>query len=65
MSALKYWGQVIFSNMHNGLSAPPDKPNYAQWDVPEVLKDDVRFAHQAIFGKKAEGIKADTFRICW
>jgi hypothetical protein len=47
------------------MSMPPQEADYAQWEVPEALKEDVRFASQAIFGNKGEGLKLEQFRICW
>ena len=44
---------------------PPAATDYSQWAVPESLKDDVRLANKAIFGRKAESIEPTKFRICW
>ncbi|KAF7540071.1 hypothetical protein G7054_g1703 [Neopestalotiopsis clavispora] len=46
-SQIKWWGQYIFKNTQEVvkdqlISAPPDKPDYAEWDVPDSLKDDIR-----------------------
>ncbi|CAJ2504204.1 Uu.00g115980.m01.CDS01 [Anthostomella pinea] len=54
---LKWWGQYIFRNTQETpagrqISAPPPDPDYAQWDVPDVLKKDVGFANRVTFGKR-------------
>ncbi|RYP91109.1 hypothetical protein DL770_002765 [Monosporascus sp. CRB-9-2] len=67
---LKWWGQHIFKNtqkMPSGteLSAPPPERDYAQWEVPESLKEDVSFANKVTFGKQGESWKIEQHRICW
>ena len=44
---------------------PPAEKDYAQWNVPEFLKDDVRLGNEAIFGEKADALEMEQFRICW
>ncbi|KAK7432504.1 hypothetical protein QQZ08_001069 [Neonectria magnoliae] len=67
---VKFWGQHILKNTQqhpSGLefSMPPQKADYAQWDVPESLKDDVRYANTAIFAEQGENFPIDQFRLCW
>jgi hypothetical protein len=67
---MKWWGQCIFKNtleVSKGrfISSPPDKPDYAEWDVPDALKDDVDFAKKATFGKIGESWELEQYRICW
>ncbi|KAI1506025.1 FAD dependent oxidoreductase [Biscogniauxia marginata] len=67
---LKWWGQCIFKNTQTTpggrqVSAPPPHPDYAQWDVPETLKEDVQYANKATFGKLGETWKLEQYRICW
>ncbi|KAH8896417.1 sarcosine oxidase [Thozetella sp. PMI_491] len=68
---LKYWAQTIFRNTTahpasgQEFSVPPSGPDYDQWKVPSILKDDVRFAHKAILGSYGKDIELDHFRICW
>ncbi|KPM41237.1 hypothetical protein AK830_g5306 [Neonectria ditissima] len=67
---VKFWGQHIFKNTQqhpSGLqfSMPPQKADYGQWDVPESLKDDVRFANTVIFAEQGDKFPMDQFRICW
>ncbi|KAK2040029.1 FAD dependent oxidoreductase [Colletotrichum somersetense] len=67
---LKFWGQIIFRNTRshpNGgpLSAPPPASDYAQFDVPKALRDDVDFASKSLFGKASAGFKNENYRICW
>ncbi|KAK1981877.1 FAD dependent oxidoreductase [Colletotrichum cereale] len=67
---LKFWGQIIFRNTQphpNGgrFSAPPPAPDYAQFDVPKTLRDDVDFAGESLFGKGSAGFKNENYRICW
>jgi hypothetical protein len=71
INALKYWGQIIFRNTVRHpitsmpLSMPPIQSDYAQWDVPLVLKDDVRRGPESIFGKNQFSQELEKFRICW
>ena len=71
INAFKYWGQIIFRNTVEHpitslpLSMPPIQSDYAQWDVPLTLKDDVRRAPESFFGRKVLGRDLEKFRICW
>ncbi|KAK4444773.1 FAD dependent oxidoreductase [Podospora aff. communis PSN243] len=67
MSAYKCWGQVIFRNSAESISRPPELPSYkeAQWDVPETLQDDVRWALRSLFGEQGSNKPMENFRICW
>jgi hypothetical protein len=71
INAFKYWGQIIFRNTvehpitNMPLSMPPMKSDYAQWDVPLALKDDVRQAPKSVFGRKDFTQELEKFRICW
>lgn len=71
INAFKYWGQIIFQNTvkHSAtsisLSMPPAQSDYAQWDVPLALKDDVRRGPKSIFGRKHLTQDLEKFRICW
>ncbi|KAH9225029.1 FAD dependent oxidoreductase [Leptodontidium sp. 2 PMI_412] len=71
INAVKYWGQVIFKNTvkhpitNTRLSVPPSQPDYAQWEVPLALKDDVRQGPESMFGKKQLHQDLEAFRICW
>lgn len=47
------------------LSAPPPESDYAQWNVPEPLKEDISFANKVTFGSKGESWKIEQHRICW
>ncbi|EFQ34271.1 FAD dependent oxidoreductase [Colletotrichum graminicola] len=67
---LKFWGQIIFRNTQphpNGdrFSAPPPASDYAQFDVPKTLRDDVDYAGKSLFGKGSAGFKNENYRICW
>ncbi|KAH7136255.1 FAD dependent oxidoreductase [Dactylonectria macrodidyma] len=67
---VKFWGQWIFKNTQkhpSGLefSMPPQEADYAQWNVPKALQDDVRFANPVIFGEQGKDFPMDQFRICW
>jgi len=70
-SILKFWGQCFVKNtvLHpiseENLSMPPSEPEYAQWDVPECLKDDVRTGNSSFFGKNADPLEMEHFRLCW
>ena len=44
---------------------PPPEPDYAQWDVPLKLKDDVRRGPESMFGRKKFDQELEKFRICW
>lgn len=67
---LKWWGQSIFRNTGTTpsggeLSSPPSAPDYAQWDIPQFLKDDIDVANKATFGTQGESWKLEKYRICW
>ncbi|KAI1779206.1 FAD dependent oxidoreductase [Hypoxylon cercidicola] len=66
---LKWWGQYIFKNMQtisgHQISAPPAAADYAQWEVPDALVQDVEFANKVTFGKRGENWKITQHRICW
>lgn len=67
---MKWWGQRIFKNTQEFakdrfISAPPDKPDYDEWNVPGALKDDVNFANTATFGGKGKAWELEQYRICW
>ncbi|KAI5921814.1 FAD dependent oxidoreductase [Camillea tinctor] len=67
---LKWWGQCIFRNTQTTpggarISAPPLKNDYAQWEVPEKLKEDVKYANKATFGEIGERWELEQYRICW
>ncbi|ETS78900.1 hypothetical protein PFICI_08753 [Pestalotiopsis fici W106-1] len=69
-SQIKWWGQYIFKNTQEVkrgkfISAPPDKPDYAEWEVPDSLKNDIRFASKVTAGKKGESWELEQHRICW
>jgi len=72
LNSMKFWGQIIFRNTLEHpdasipLSMPPMQSDYAQWDVPLRLKDDVRQAPKSLFGTKDLGtLELEKFRICW
>ncbi len=68
---LKFWGQSMIKNTQkhvatgSQMSAPPAGSDYAQWDVPAGLTEDVRIANEAIFGKNTNTLAMEKFRICW
>ncbi|KAK3988903.1 FAD dependent oxidoreductase [Cladorrhinum sp. PSN332] len=73
LNAFKYWGHTLFRNTVNHtvtglpLSAPPQETDYAQYDVPQRLKEDVHSASQSIYGAAEARFKQtlQEFRICW
>ncbi|CAI6341995.1 unnamed protein product [Periconia digitata] len=66
---LKWWGQKIFKNTQNvlgtPLSAPPNTPDYNQWNVSPKLKQDIDYANKVFYGKKGATWKMEKHRICW
>ncbi|KAF2645713.1 FAD dependent oxidoreductase [Massarina eburnea CBS 473.64] len=66
---LKWWGQKIFKNTQSILgkqiSAPPSKPDYDQWKVPNKLKQDIAYANNVFYGKNGASWKMEKHRICW
>lgn len=44
---------------------PPAEPDYAQWNVPAKLKEDIDHANQVFYGQKGAGWKIEKYRICW
>ncbi|KAK0631247.1 FAD dependent oxidoreductase [Immersiella caudata] len=67
LSAFKCWGQVIFRNSTETISTPPELPSHkeAQWNVPDSLQDDVRWALRSLFGEQGSKKPMENFRICW
>jgi glycine/D-amino acid oxidase-like deaminating enzyme len=67
---IKWWGQTIFRNTREVLpgrhiSAPPARPDYGQWKVPEMLQNDIRHASNVFYGKQSLNWKHEKHRICW
>ncbi|KAI1814043.1 FAD dependent oxidoreductase [Poronia punctata] len=67
---MKWWGQTIFKNTREVLpghyvSAPPPKPDYGQWDVPDRLKEDIVRANKLFYGKNTAHWTMEKHRICW
>jgi hypothetical protein len=67
---LKWWSQTIFTNTQQvlpgrSISAPPAKPDYGQWDVPEKLRDGIKYASKVFYGRTGENWKKEKHRICW
>ena len=65
---LKWWGQTIFTNTRDvfpgrQISMPPPKSDYAQWEVPRKLKDDIVHAKEVFYGDT--DWKLEKHRICW
>ncbi|KAK4158900.1 FAD dependent oxidoreductase [Cladorrhinum sp. PSN259] len=74
LNAFKYWGHTLFRNTVKhpvsglSISAPPVQTDYAQYDVPQRLKEDVDSASSAIYGPISEICLEQTlgeYRICW
>jgi hypothetical protein len=47
------------------ISAPPPEPDYAQWKVPNQLKQDIKYANNVFYGKNGANWKMEKHRICW
>ena len=67
---LKWWSQTIFTNTYEvlpgrSISAPPAKPDYGQWDVPEKLREGIKHASQVFYGETGVKWKKEKHRICW
>jgi hypothetical protein len=69
---VKCWGQIFVRNtiIHHvtkeALSAPPPESDYAQWNVPPVLREDVHWALRSLYGDEtARPLKMEDHRICW
>jgi hypothetical protein len=67
---LKWWGQTIFKNTREVLpgrqiSMPPPQQDYAQWNVPPKLKEDIDHANKVFYGKNGATWKMEKHRICW
>ncbi|KAF6785030.1 sarcosine oxidase [Colletotrichum sojae] len=67
---LKFWGQTIYRNTQphpsgTHVSRPPQEPDYAQFDVPASLREDVDLAGKSMYGKLSEDFKVEKYRICW
>ncbi|KAK2754390.1 hypothetical protein FQN54_007034 [Arachnomyces sp. PD_36] len=67
---LKWWGQKIFTNYQeispgHRISMPPSDADYAQWNVPTKLKEDIDYANHVFYGKKGSKWPMKKHRICW
>lgn len=67
---LKWWGQTIFSNNQEVfpgrfISAPPNRDDYAQWQVSKRMKQDIQFANRVFYGNKGADWEFDHYRVCW
>jgi glycine/D-amino acid oxidase-like deaminating enzyme len=69
---LKWWGQTIFRNTQEiypgrHVSIPPEKSDYAQWDIPEGgrLRRDIEHARDVFYGAKSKNWKMEKHRVCW
>ncbi|RDL31477.1 uncharacterized protein BP5553_09686 [Venustampulla echinocandica] len=68
---LKFCVDVSFMNtsldLDSGqlLSAPPNFPDQAQYEVPANLKDECCRVVRGIYGKQLAGFSFESFRICW
>jgi hypothetical protein len=67
---IKWWGWTIFKNTKELLpgrfvSMPPAEADYGQWKVSKKLKEDVRRASRAFYGKEVADWTYTKHRICW
>lgn len=67
---IKWWGWTIFKNTKELLpgrfvSMPPPEADYGQWKVSKKLKEDVRRASRAFYGKEVADWTYTKHRICW
>ena len=47
------------------VSAPPEAPDYAQWNVSSKLQDDVAAARRSFYGAHGDAWDMVKHRICW
>lgn len=47
------------------ISMPPPQSDYAQWQVPGRLQEDIEYAGNVFYGRKATNWKYKKHRICW
>ena len=67
---IKWWSQTIFKNTREvvpgrQISMPPPQPDYAQWHVPQKLKDGIDHANKVFYGTRGAHWKIEKHRICW
>jgi hypothetical protein len=49
----------------NRISMPPAEVDYAQWNVPKKLQEDIDYANHVFYGKKGANWPMKKYRICW
>ncbi len=72
---LKFCRDVSFTNSvkhpvsGQTISVPPITSGKTQWtapeNVPSGLREELYTVMKGIYGKEAEGMNLDTFRLCW
>lgn len=68
---LKFTRDLSFKNtqLHSAsgqmISMPPDKPDQDQYLIPKGLRNEIDAVRKGIFGKRAEDLQIDGYRICW
>ena len=69
---MKFCRDISFSNFYKHaesgqmISTPPlDQEDEGQSNVPLGLKDEIQTVMKGIWGKQAEGMEIDSYRICW
>ena len=69
---MKFCRDISFSNFykHNKLgkmiSTPPlEQKDEGQSSVPKGLRDEIQTVMKGIWGRQADGMEIDSYRICW
>ena len=69
---MKFCRDISFSNLykHNELgqiiSTPPlEQKDEGQSNVPKGLRDEIQTVMKGIWGRQADGMAIDSYRICW
>ena len=44
---------------------PPSEPEYGQWMVSDMIKTELDLVREGIYGKQAEDLTLENYRICW
>lgn len=69
---MKFCRDISFSNFYKHaksgqmISTPPfEQKNEGQSNVPKALQDEIGTVMKGIWGRQADGMEIDSYRICW
>ena len=69
---MKFCRDISFSNFYKHaklgqmISTPPfEQENEGQSNAPKALRDEIQTVMKGIWGRQADGMEVDSYRICW